>query len=110
MNDDFRIRFGGEAMALGDQGGHQFNVVVDFAIEDDTDGAILVVDRLITPGQVDDAQPAIAKAHVVANEVPVAVRAAMPEGRRHSPQDVFVNPRSAIRNAYAADTTHIRYL
>ena len=39
-----------------------------------------------------------------------AVRAAMPEGRRHSPQDVFVDPRSAISDAYAADATHTSYL
>ena len=38
---------------------HEFVEVVDFAIEDDTHGAVFVEQRLLTGGEIDDGQPAV---------------------------------------------------
>jgi hypothetical protein len=40
----------------------QVAVVVDLAVEDDPDGAILVADRLLAVVEIDDAQPPHAEA------------------------------------------------
>ena len=56
VNDDFRVRMGVKLMALSGQFAPQLHVVENLAIEHHPDRAILVVDRLVAAGQVDDAQ------------------------------------------------------
>jgi len=62
MEDDFRVRTGTEAPALGDQLVAQFDIVEDFAIEDSPHRPVLVRNGLIAGGEVDDAQPCVAEA------------------------------------------------
>ena len=68
-------------------------VVVDLAVEDDLDRAVLVADRLVAAGQVDDRQPAVDQADArllpeafgvgaaVGEASPMAFRAARSTGR-----------------------------
>ena len=57
VEDGFGITVRGEAVAEGLEFDAQFLVVVNFAIENDRAGAVLIVDRLPAPAEVDDAQP-----------------------------------------------------
>jgi hypothetical protein len=49
VDDDFGVGVGGEAVAGRLEVAAQLLEVVDFAVEDDRDAAVLVVDRLIRP-------------------------------------------------------------
>jgi hypothetical protein len=58
MYDDLGIRLGFEDMALAEEVVAKGLIVVDLAVEDDPDRAVLIGKRLVSPGQVDDRQPA----------------------------------------------------
>ena len=45
------------------QAGSKVGVVVDLAVEDDPDVAVLVAHRLFAAGHVDDGQPGVRKPH-----------------------------------------------
>ena len=63
--------------------------VVDFAVEDDPDGPIFVVDRLMSRRQIDDAQPPHAERNPLVHEPAFVVGAAMPDDLAH-PADQFL--------------------
>src|SRR5690606_36592224 len=62
----------------------QLEVIEDFAVVCDPDVLALVVDRLSTAVQVDDAQPSVPQIDPMLDMKPSAVRAAMPESRDHA--------------------------
>ena len=62
VDDDLGVALGVEAVAGGLQFGNQFLVVVDLAVEDHDHRAVLVEQRLLAGGDVDDAQPPVAEA------------------------------------------------
>src|SRR5439155_7045897 len=90
MNDDFGVRMGAETMALIDQFFSQLFVVVNFTIESDADGAVLVVERLVSLLEVDDAQANMAEGECATVEqcIARAIRTAVAR-RRTQPSDVF---------------------
>ena len=57
--------------------------VVDLAVEDDPDRAVLVAERLIAGRQIDDAEPPVAEADAGADVEAVRVGAAMRDRRGH---------------------------
>ena len=57
MEDDFGVAVGAEDVALCLQLGPQVEEVVKLAVEDDAARVVLVPNRLLTAGEVDDAQP-----------------------------------------------------
>ena len=63
VDDDFGIGMGAEGVAQGFELGHEFLKVGDFAVEHDDDRAILIEQRLLAGGQVDDRQPPVAQSH-----------------------------------------------
>src|SRR5262249_40159744 len=58
--------------------------VVDLAVEDDPDGAVLVVDRLMPGGVIDDAQRPHADRDRLIQEDALIVRASMPNRAAHA--------------------------
>src|SRR5436190_9600788 len=50
---------GAEPMAFGNQGFTQGPVIIDFTVEDDRDGIILVPHRLCTTGDIENGQAAM---------------------------------------------------
>jgi hypothetical protein len=56
MNDRFGVGIGVEGMSALQEVLPQFLVVEDFPVENDLNGSILVVDRLVSSIQVDDAE------------------------------------------------------
>ena len=48
----------------------QLAIVVDLAVEDHPDRAVLVADRLMAAGEIDDAQPAHAERRAISTNIP----------------------------------------
>ena len=61
VDDDFGVAAGVEDVAQRLQFRDEFLIVVDFAVEDDADALVFVVQRLLAGGQVDDRQAAVAE-------------------------------------------------
>jgi hypothetical protein len=61
VNDDFGVAAGVENVAECLQFRDEFLVVVDFAVEDDADALVFVVQRLLAGGQVDDGEAPMAE-------------------------------------------------
>ena len=61
MDDDLGVAARAEHVPERRQLGHQLPVVVDLAVEDDDDGAVLVEHRLLAGRQVDDRQALVAQ-------------------------------------------------
>src|SRR5580692_12486315 len=72
------------------QFGAQFQVIVDFAVEDDYSVAIRREDRLIAAFEVNNFQAGGAKRADFGLEDALLVRAAMDEGRRGAPDAVRI--------------------
>ena len=61
VQDDLGVAAGAEGVAQGFEFGHQFLVVVDFAVEDDDDRVVFVEQGLLAGGDVNDRQTAVAE-------------------------------------------------
>ncbi len=83
VDEDLGVALRAERMPLGLQPTAQRGEVVDLAVEDRPDGAVLVRERLMPAGQVDDRQPAEAQRGVVVAIGPGVVRPAVDEPVRH---------------------------
>src|SRR5580700_7166592 len=57
--------------------------VVDFSVEDDADGFVFVENWLVTPGQVDDAEPPHAKSDASLHEDAFVIWAPVNDGIAH---------------------------
>ena len=93
-------------MAPGDQLTAHFGKVVDLAVEHDLHAAILVANRLIASRQVDDAQPAMAQADAIGEEVAGRIGSAMHHGIRHRDQHIAVYRMVTVEVETACNTTH----
>src|SRR5262249_4659953 len=101
--NDFAIAVRQETMAILLETFAQFAIVVDLAVADQDQRAVLVVQRLLSTGEVDDGQPTMSQRHVrvVINAFPI--RAAMLERPKHAPERLL-----ALRVGVddASDATH----
>ena len=77
VHDDFSVALGVKGVPKGLQFGDEVLVVVDLAIEDHHHGPVFIEQRLLTGGNVDDGQPAVAKAHARLDVHAAFVRAAV---------------------------------
>ena len=85
VEDDFRVGVGAELVSLRDERRAQFLEIVDLAVEDDPDRAVLVRERLMSLGQVNDAQPAMAESDAARPLSPL--KSASVATRRHPARD-----------------------
>src|SRR5205823_123574 len=83
VDEDLRVAVRAEVMAPGLEAGAEFLEVVDLAVEDDLDGAVLVAQRLGPPFQVDDRQSAVDEADAGLLPEPLAVGTAVGDGGSH---------------------------
>ena len=92
VQDDLGITVGLENVTLGLQLGAQVHKVEDLAVENDDNGAVLVIHGLLAGGQVDDAQAAEAQGYgvfggVTAQVVALHIRPAVDDAVGHPMQD-----------------------
>ena len=88
VDDDFGVGVGAEDMAERLEFGHQLLEVVDFAVEHDDHAAVLVEQRLLAGGQVDDRQPPMSKPHARLQMQATLVGAAVELGFVHAMQQL----------------------
>ena len=103
VHEDLGVRARLEAVAEVFQAPAQRLVVVDLAVEDGHERAVLVGDRLMAALDVDDAQAAHAQPHVVVEVKALVVRASVAQHLGHAPHDALVGPAH-----HAADAAHLR--
>jgi hypothetical protein len=84
MDDDFGIGVGGERVSPANQVLPKLAIVVDLTIEHDGDGPILIVDRLVAPFEIDDAEPPHPDAHVASRVKTVVIGPPMGDARTHA--------------------------
>ena len=75
----------------------QLQVVVDLAVLHDDDRAVLVRDRLVAAGQVDDREPPRGEPDAALDVHALGVRPAVHERRRHAPEPLRVHGSRARR-------------
>ena len=83
VRNDFGVAVGDEAMPARFQLGPPFDVIEQFAVEDDEDAPVLIGDRLLSIRQADNAQPSRGQRHPGSLEEALFVRAAMQKCARH---------------------------
>jgi hypothetical protein len=85
MDQRLGIGAGAEPVPLGHQRRAELLVIVDLAVEDQQDAAVLVAHRLMPAGDVHDAEAAHPQAHVAFHEAAPVVRPAVRDGVAHPP-------------------------
>src|SRR5450631_939834 len=85
-NYDFAVTVSDESMAARLELPAQFNVVIDFTIADQPDGAFHVTQRLLPAFQIDDGQAAVAERGATVAELALAVRSTVRESAQHRPK------------------------
>jgi hypothetical protein len=84
VRDDLGVAVCRQRVPARDELLAQLAVVVDLAVQDDRDGAVLVEDRLVAGGEVDHAQALDPQRDVGGAEDPARVRPAVLEARAHA--------------------------
>src|SRR5258707_4526 len=103
VDDRLSVRVGLEAMTAVLELLAEILEVVDLTVEDDADGAVFVVDRLIAAGDVDDGQAAHAQADIVRPEETFAVGTAVQQPVVHRLQRGAIGAQGA---QHAGDAAH----
>ena len=105
VHEDLGVRPGPELMSRRRQLPVERFVVVDLAVEHDEHAAVLVRDRLVAAGQVDDAEAAHAEADPALDEGAPVVGAPMADGIAH-PLHFGIGDGSGSDRPY--DAAHVR--
>ncbi len=105
VQDGLEIALGGERVTVARQALAQPAVVVDLAIANQHERAVLVSQRLLGVGDVDDRQTAHGERHGAVGQEAVAVGAAVHDAVRHPPAQVDVG-RRAVEAQHPADAAH----
>ena len=92
VDNGFSVAVGAVDMAARLKLRPQFGVVVDFAVEDDPQGAVFVAERLMAGGEVDNAETAHAESNRTCGVDAVVVRTAVGHDVAHAAHDPSFNP------------------
>src|SRR5712692_9284963 len=106
MNDGFGVAVSAVGVSTRDQRFAQRLVVVDFAIEDDPERAVLVAHGLVAGGEIHDAEPAHADADAILRIYPLVVRPAMGHHVTHLAQDRWISLRVFLKLEESGYSTH----
>jgi hypothetical protein len=108
VHDGFRVAAVAELVAeCGQLGADRFKIV-DLAVEDDGDTAVLVIHRLVATLRVDHRQPAVAQRDAGGEVEAVAVRAAMGNGVGHGPDGLDGGGRPVALGEESCQAAHAR--
>ena len=104
VNQDLGVAVRAERVARTLQLGHELLVVVDLAVLHDDDGAVLVRDRLVAAGEIDDREPPCREPDGAVDERAAGIRAAMHERSTHRREPAGIG--GSARGGDSADPTH----
>ena len=108
MDDHLGVAGRRQRMPAALQRGSEFPVVVDLAVEDDDDAAVLVVDRLRSSAEIDDAQTARAEPQTDVEVHPFFIGSAVADPREHAFEQLAADGLTAVVGINAADSAHRR--
>ena len=108
VHDDFGVCVRAEAMAARHEIRAHVGEVVDLAVEDHPDRAVLVGDRLVAGREVDDAQAAEAEADARPRVEAVGIGAAVRDDRGHRRQRVPIDGTIGVEVELSGDSAHVR--
>ena len=91
MQDRFRVTARPVVMTARLQGWPQLAVIVDLAVEDDPDVAVLVGHGLMATGHVDDREAPVTESHRPLDPESLAVRPSMPQHVTHALEPRFLH-------------------
>ena len=83
VDNGFGVGARGKNMAVGQQFLPQLGIVVDFAIEEYPDAAVLVGDGLMSSGNVNDTQATVAQTNPTGSEDSIVIGSTMTQGGVH---------------------------
>ena len=107
FQDDLGVAFGEKAVTERAQFGAQLPVVVDAAIEHDTETELVIDHRLLRMlGKIDDLQASMRDRQVIHLEKSAGVRSARYQHGIHGLQD-FDSGLGSIEADFSADSTHL---
>src|SRR4051794_22314845 len=106
MRNDLGIAVGNEAMSPRAQLVPALDVIKQLAVENNSDVAIFVKDRLLAIGQTDNAQPARSQTEPRPNKKAFLVRAAMEQRAGHSLHAPLRNGTLSYQIDHARDAAH----
>jgi len=107
VDDDLGVAAGVEDVAQGFELGYQFLEVVDLAVEDDRHRTVLVEQRLLAGGEVDDRQPPMRERDAGLEVVAPFVRAAMVLHVVHALHEGTIEVALAAGVEEAGDAAHV---
>src|ERR1700680_278070 len=107
MNDDFGVAPSRKVVPSCPQLLAQLDEVVDFAVQYNPDGTVLVAHRLLARCKIDDAQTPHAQANVRVQVDALVVGTAMKNRRAHIAQLLFED-RLASQTNDSNDSAHLR--
>ena len=110
MDDRFRIGIGGETVPAGLQIRSELPIIVDLAVEDDPDRPILVRNRLMAAGDVDDAEPAHPEAHGAVHVDAFVVGTPVNDGLTHRPDDSRLDLLVPVVIELSGDAAHVEVI
>src|SRR5262249_10273207 len=108
VHDHFGVGLRAKHMAEGLELRNQFLIVVDLAVEDDDDGAVLVEERLLAGRDVDDREASMAERDARLEVLAVRVGSAMGLRVVHAPEDRPAQVTRAFRIDDSGYSTHDR--
>src|ERR1700726_2420887 len=106
MDDRFCIALGAIAVATSDQFFSQCEVIVDFAIENDPYGSVFIANRLMTAGDINDAEPPHTDADLTLSKDAIIIRTAVSHDVAHPAHDNRIDLRVSGKFKHARDPTH----
>ena len=68
----------------------QFNVIKNLSVKDHPQGFILIVHRLFSASQIDDAKPALSQPDIILDIIPVIIRPSVVKDIGHPLQDARI--------------------
>ena len=110
VDDDFGVATSVEDMTERLQFWNEFLIVVDFAVENDADRLVFVIERLLAGGQIDDREPAVAEADARFDMQAAFVRAAMKLRFVHAMENRTIDVAFASGIEYSGDAAHLPLL
>src|SRR4051812_20349260 len=106
MHDHLGIAAGCEVVARARQLLAQLTKVIDLAVKDQLDHAILVGHRLVAAGQIDNRQAAHSHTNMLADIKAIAIRPTMMDRMIHSLDQAALNRARPIGMQMPTDTAH----
>jgi hypothetical protein len=108
MNDGFSIGTCSEVMAAREQVIAKLGEIVNLAIEHHPDAAVLIGKRLMTAGEIDDAEAPKTKTQTAVNENAFVIGTAMDDGVGHAANERLGDRVAPLKLKNSADSAHSR--